>query len=133
MNVLIVHAHGELKSFNGAMRDRAVAMLAESGHAVEVSDLYANGFKSVDGNHDFTSLAEPDFFKYGVQQSKRADAKAFAAEQENLLRADFLIFYFCESAKKTGGPQLSVHAGFRLRSPTFGLTQISAASRIDLA
>ena len=32
MNVLIVHAHEEAKSFNGPMKDKAVRVLKESGH-----------------------------------------------------------------------------------------------------
>jgi NAD(P)H dehydrogenase (quinone) len=40
MRVLIVHAHPEPKSFNGAMTRTAVDALATAGHHVEVSDLY---------------------------------------------------------------------------------------------
>ena len=98
MNVLLVHAHEEPKSFNGAMRDVAVRTLTEEGHTVEVSDLYAMNFNPVGGRHDFTSLADPDFFKYGVEQAKATEAKTFApdvvSEQEKLFRADFLIFQF---------------------------------------
>jgi NAD(P)H dehydrogenase (quinone) len=98
MNVLIVHAHEEPKSFNGAMRETAVRVLQETGHTVTVSDLYAMQFNPVGGKHDFTSLAEPAFFKYGVEQTKATEAKTFAsdvvAEQEKLFWADFLIFQF---------------------------------------
>jgi NAD(P)H dehydrogenase (quinone) len=98
MNVLIVHAHQEPKSYNGAMKDTAVRVLKESGHTVEISDLYAMKFNPVGGKHDFTSLADPDFFKYGIEQTKATEAKTFApdvvAEQEKLFQADFLIFQF---------------------------------------
>ena len=98
MNVLIVHAHEEPKSFNGAMRDAAVSVLQECGHEVEVSDLYAMKFDPVGGKHDFTQLADPEFFKYGVEQGRATEARTFAAdvavEQEKLVRADFLIFQF---------------------------------------
>ncbi len=98
MNVLIVHAHEEPKSFNGAMRDMAVSALREYGHTVEVSDLYAMRFNPVGGKHDFTALADPDYFKYGVEQTKATEARTFAAdvvaEQEKLFHADFLIFQF---------------------------------------
>jgi NAD(P)H dehydrogenase (quinone) len=98
MNVLIVHAHEEPKSFNGAMRDVAVRVLQESGHTVELSDLYAMKFNPVGGKHDFTKLADPDDFKYGIEQTTATEAKTFAsdvvAEQEKLFRADFLIFQF---------------------------------------
>jgi NAD(P)H dehydrogenase (quinone) len=98
MNVLLIHAHEEPKSFNGAMRDTAVAVLKESGHTVEVSDLYAMKFDPVGGRHDFTTLANPDFFKYGIEQTTASEAHTFAPdvarEQEKLLRADLLIFQF---------------------------------------
>ncbi len=98
MNVLIVYAHEEPKSFNGALKDAAVQVLRESGHTVVVSDLYALKFNPVGGKHDFTALADPDFFKYGVEQTKATEAKTFAAdvvaEQEKLFEADFLIFQF---------------------------------------
>ena len=98
MNVLIVYAHEEPKSFNGAMRDTAVRVLKEAGHTVEVSDLYSMQFNPVGGKHDFTVLADSDFFKYGVEQTKATEGMTFAAdvaaEQEKLLRADLLIFQF---------------------------------------
>jgi putative NADPH-quinone reductase len=46
MNVLIIHAHPEPRSFNGALTRTAVRALREQGHAVDVSDLYA--MKSAD-------------------------------------------------------------------------------------
>src|SRR5262245_14397879 len=53
VNVLIVYAHPEAKSFNGAMRDVAVATLEQTGHQVIVSDLYAMSFNPVVGLDDF--------------------------------------------------------------------------------
>jgi NAD(P)H dehydrogenase (quinone) len=98
MNVLIVYAHEEPKSFNGAMKDTAVQVLREVGHCVEVSDLYAMKFNPVGGKQDFTTLADPNFFKYGIEQTKATEAKTFAAEvvaeQQKLFWADFLIFQF---------------------------------------
>lgn len=41
MNVLIIHAHPEPRSFNGALTRTAVRALREQGHTVEVSDLFA--------------------------------------------------------------------------------------------
>ena len=98
MNVLIVHAHEEPKSFNGALKDTALTVLRESGHEVVVSDLYAMNFNPVGGKHDFANLNDPAYFKYGVEQTKATEAKTFApdvaAEQEKLFRADLLIFQF---------------------------------------
>ena len=38
MNVLIVYAHPNPRSFNAAMRQAAVDALTEAGHAAQVSD-----------------------------------------------------------------------------------------------
>ena len=64
MNALIVYAHEEPKSFNGALKDVAVRVLRDAGHTVEVSDLVAMNFNPVGGSHDFTKLSDPNFFKY---------------------------------------------------------------------
>ena len=68
MNVLIVYAHPEPKSFNGAMKDLAVATLAGVGHVVTVSDLYAMRFNPVVGAEDF--------------EGERADAKVLSIAME---------------------------------------------------
>ena len=98
MRVLMVYAHPEPKSFNGAMRDRAVAALTRAGHAIEVSDLYAEKFDPVAGRHDFESAADQDRFHYQSEQAAAARNDTFAPdlkrEQDRLRRADFLIFQF---------------------------------------
>ena len=52
-NVLIVFAHQEPKSFNGALKDAAVATLTAQGHNVTVSDLCQMRFDPVDYSHYF--------------------------------------------------------------------------------
>ncbi|MGF1487481.1 MAG: NAD(P)H-dependent oxidoreductase [Prochloraceae cyanobacterium] len=47
MKVLIIYAHQEAKSFNGAMRDTAVETFTNNGDRVKVSDLYAMNFNRV--------------------------------------------------------------------------------------
>lgn len=44
MNVLIVYCHPEPKSFNNALKDKAIEVFEHSGAVVEVSDLYAEQF-----------------------------------------------------------------------------------------
>jgi NAD(P)H dehydrogenase (quinone) len=39
MKVLIVFAHTEPKSFNGALKDTAVSTLKAQGHEIQVTDL----------------------------------------------------------------------------------------------
>lgn len=99
MNVLIVYAHPEPKSFNGAMKDLAVETLAEAGHDVVVSDLYAMGFDPVAGRADMTGeLTDPEFFSLAAEQTAACQtgriAPDIAAEMDKLKRADLVIFQF---------------------------------------
>jgi NAD(P)H dehydrogenase (quinone) len=99
MNMLIVYAHPEPKSFNGAMKDHAVATLTAAGHSVEVSDLYAMKFNAIVGADDFTGdHSKPDFLSIAREQTYALEAGTLkadiVAEQEKLKRADFLIFQF---------------------------------------
>jgi NAD(P)H dehydrogenase (quinone) len=98
MKVLIVYAHPEPKSFNGAMKDLAVKTLTKRGHTVEVSDLYAMKFNPAGGKGDFTELSDPAFFKFGIEQVEACRKGTFApdvaAEMEKVLRADFVILQF---------------------------------------
>ena len=52
-NVLIVYAHQEPKSFNGALKDTAVQVLKGQGHTVTVSDLYEMRFDPTASKHTF--------------------------------------------------------------------------------
>jgi len=47
MRVLLVYTHPVAESFNAAVRDAALAGLAEAGHETRVIDLYADGFDPV--------------------------------------------------------------------------------------
>ncbi|MCO5159309.1 MAG: NAD(P)H-dependent oxidoreductase [Aquamicrobium sp.] len=99
MNVLIVYAHPEPKSFNGAMKHLAVETLAAAGHEVVVSDLYAMGFDPVAGRADMTGeLTDPEFFSLAAEQTAACQtgriAPDIAAEMEKLKRADLVIFQF---------------------------------------
>ena len=89
MNVLIVHAHPEPTSFNGAMRDLAVKVLAEAGHSIEVSDLYAMNFNAVTGPADFTGeRSDPTRLSIPREQTHAMEtgtiAGDIAAEQARL-------------------------------------------------
>ena len=59
MNVLIVYAHPEPRSLNGALRDFSVAHLEAAGHTVQVTDLYAMNWKAAFDADDLTGR-EPD-------------------------------------------------------------------------
>lgn len=98
MNVLIVHAHYEPKSFTGAMRDAAAEELSAQGHHVEISDLYAMGFDPVARSSDFGEPSRGDYTVYSLEQrhchANGSLAPDIAAEVEKLDRADLLILSF---------------------------------------
>ncbi|BDG75183.1 NAD(P)H-dependent oxidoreductase [Roseomonas fluvialis] len=44
MRVLMIHCHPRADSYSAALRDTAAAALKAAGHAVDIRDLYAEGF-----------------------------------------------------------------------------------------
>ncbi len=98
MNILLVYAHPEPRSLNGALRDFSVRHLEQAGHAVQVSDLYAMRWKaSLDAGDDTAHVAGERFraaedslraFERGTQRSD------IEREQEKLLWADAVILQF---------------------------------------
>jgi NAD(P)H dehydrogenase (quinone) len=98
MNVLLVHAHHEPRSFCSAMKDVIIKQLERSGHCVEVTDLYSQGFDPVSDRRNFRTTADPNFLR---QQDEEAFAtrqggfvEELAAEMDKILRADLLVFNF---------------------------------------
>lgn len=98
MNVLLVHAHPESKSFCSALRWGAVEELRAQGHDVKVSDLYADGFNPVASAKDFGSRKNPDYLVYALEQRHGYEAGTLAAdikeEVAKLLWCDLLILNF---------------------------------------
>lgn len=56
MNVLIVFAHPERQSLNGALLDVMISELEAQGHKVQISDLYAMQWKATVDRSDFPLL-----------------------------------------------------------------------------
>lgn len=98
MNVLLVHAHPEPKSFCSAMRWAAAEELRSLGHEVRVSDLYADGFNPVASAADFGERKDPDYLVYALEQRHGYEAGTIApdilAELAKLLWCDLLILNF---------------------------------------
>ena len=80
MEVLLVVAHPEPRSFNGALTEVAVETLASEGHRVVVSDLYAMGFKAVAAADDFVDRADAERFRLDHEQ---AHAQATGADRKS--------------------------------------------------
>lgn len=98
MNVLIVYAHPEPRSFNRALKDLAVEVLEGAGHQIQVSDLYAQRFNPAGGSEDVLARADPDYFHYQREQASAGSAGLFTpelkAEMDKLAWADMVIFQF---------------------------------------
>lgn len=98
MKVLLVFAHPERRSLNGALRDVAIAELEAQGHEVRVTDLYAEGWKSEVDRADFPTWP-PEERLLPIPASKAAFEGGtltadVQAEIERLLWADVLILQF---------------------------------------
>lgn len=98
MNVLIVHAHPEPKSFTSALKSLAVEELGRLGNEVQVSDLYAMGFNPVASAADFQARANADYLVYALEQRHGVQHHTLAAdirqELDKLLWCDLLILNF---------------------------------------
>ena len=98
MNVLIVHAHPEAKSFNTALMTLAKEQLTQAGHCVEVSDLYEMNWNPVASADDFAQRKSPDYLVYALEQRYNFDQQAIAhdiaIEIAKLQKADLLILNF---------------------------------------
>lgn len=98
MNVLIVFAHPDGQSLNGALKDITVGILEQNGHKVEVSDLYKKKFKAIADQDDFLVLKNPMRFNYISEQYHALKNNTFAAdiveEQRLVTWADLIIFQY---------------------------------------
>jgi NAD(P)H dehydrogenase (quinone) len=98
MNVFIVHAHAEPRSFNGALFQSAQEVLRAAGHTVSVSDLYAMKFNPVSDRRNFTTVKKPDFFKQQIEEMHATEVGGFAPDVEAELRkmeaCDLMIWQF---------------------------------------
>jgi NAD(P)H dehydrogenase (quinone) len=98
MNILLVFAHPEPQSFNGAMLRTAVATLEAAGHQVQVSDLYAQSFEAASDRRNFTTVQNTAYFKQQREELYATAHHGFAAEIETELQklawCDVMIWQF---------------------------------------
>jgi putative NADPH-quinone reductase len=83
MKVLLVCAHPVEDSYNAALRRAALDALARAGHAVDLLDLYAEGFDPV--------LGREERLGYHAIPSNRAPVEGYVAR---LMAAEALVFVF---------------------------------------
>ncbi len=107
MNILVVHAHYEPRSFSAALKDAAVEALSAAGHRVQVSDLYAMGWNPVASAADFGQRKNPDYCVYALEQRHGVETGTLAADVLaeirkiqwcDLLILNFPLFWFSTPA-----------------------------------
>ena len=98
MRILLVLAHAEPASFNGAMARAGIAALTAAGHEVVVSDLYAMGFDPVSDRRNFTTVADPDHLRQQAEEAFASEHDGFdpglQAEMDKVAWCDALVFQF---------------------------------------
>ncbi|POP54505.1 NAD(P)H-dependent oxidoreductase [Zhongshania marina] len=98
MNVLIVHAHPEPKSFSSALFREAVHQYRRQGHTVQVSDLYSMNFNPVASAADFSTPINSDYLNYALEQrhamSEGTIAPDIAQEVDKVITAELILFNF---------------------------------------
>jgi len=98
VNVLIVFAHPERRSFNGALFDAAVETLSAQGHAVQTSDLYRMNFEPRSGPWSFLDRQNLAYFKPQAEELHAVEIGGFVPELEAEMRkietANLVIFQF---------------------------------------
>jgi NAD(P)H dehydrogenase (quinone) len=98
MNILIVYAHPESRSFNGSLNEYMRGRLKSLGHSVQISDLYAMQWKASLDGADFPDR-DPNTRLNLTHDSKHAfetgtQTSDIAAEQKKLLWANAVILQF---------------------------------------
>jgi NAD(P)H dehydrogenase (quinone) len=98
MNIFLVLAHPEPRSFNGALFREAQKLLTEAGHAVKTSELYTMEFNPVSGRNNFTSVKDSAYFKQQAEELFAIELGGFAREVEQELEklewCDLMIWQF---------------------------------------
>lgn len=98
MNVLLVLAHPERRSFNGAMFDTAADTLRAAGDVVVTSDLVRMGFDPVSSRRNFVSVKDAGYLKLQVEELHASAVGGFTMEVETEIAkieaADLMIWQF---------------------------------------
>lgn len=98
MKVLVVLAHPEPQSFNGAMYRTAIQALEAAGHEVKTSDLNLQEFYAVSDRSNFTTVKDAQFLKLQVEEAHATATRTFApaleAEMQKVEWCDLMIWQF---------------------------------------
>lgn len=98
MNILLVYAHDEPKSFTASLHNAAQSVLTQAGHDVVSSDLYGVGFHPVAEKYDFTTLSGGHYNYMNEQEAAAKQDWAYSPdiveEIQKVKAADVILFFF---------------------------------------
>jgi len=98
MKVLLILAHPEPQSMNGAPFTTAITTLEAAGYEVQTTNLYAMSFNPVSDRHNFTNLQNTAFYKQQLEELHATGTGGFAAdveaEQQKVEWCDLMIWQF---------------------------------------
>ncbi len=98
MKILIVFAHPEHKSFNGAMLETTIETLKNLGHDLKIADLYRMNFNTSWDRKNFTTSQDASFLKLQLEEIYATENNGFAndinTEQEKVEWCDLMIWQF---------------------------------------
>ena len=96
MNILYLYAHPQLASFNAALKNHALEILAQHQQHVKLSDLYADHFNAVASWDDFDSASSNNQYFLAQQNALLTNTlhHDIKREIEKLAWADHVIFQF---------------------------------------
>jgi len=98
INVLIVYAHPDPRTFGGKLKYESINILKDLGYAVQVSDLYSMNWQAVASQRDFIQHDDDPLFNLQHEQAFASRNGTFSPdilrEQEKILWADYVLFQF---------------------------------------
>jgi NAD(P)H dehydrogenase (quinone) len=98
MNIYIILAHPEEKSFNSSLASAQREALINSGHQVRYKNLYREHFNPLLTREDFPHISKQQHIQFPTAQceafKKKTTVNDIAEEHENLIWADAVIIQF---------------------------------------
>lgn len=98
MQILFIHCHLEINSFNRALTNAGASNLRKQGHIVEIADLYAEQFDPVEKASHYEPRINLAVFEPLAEQRNAYKTNSLPAdvkrEIDRLERADLVVFQF---------------------------------------
>lgn len=98
MNIYIILAHSEKKSFNASLANAQREALIEAGHEVRFKNLYQDKFKPLLTRDDFPHIPDNQHVQFPIAQGEayknETTIDEVDAEHKNLIWADAVIIQF---------------------------------------